>query len=79
MCPSKVSNVRLRPGVQALVLTGGAGSKGTINWPGTAHSGIYPRAKIRKFGGPRSYPPTPRGRLLEGQHPVEGAWFFIPL
>ena len=31
-------------------LTGGGGSKGTINWPETAHSAIWPRAKMSKFG-----------------------------
>ncbi len=35
-----------RPGDQAGSFTGGGGSKGTIIWPGTAHSAIWPRAKM---------------------------------
>ena len=71
--------VWLDPGDGVLLLTGAAGSKGTTNWPETAHSAIWPRAKMYKIGalGPPS--PTPRRRPPEGQHPDEGALFFYTL
>ena len=47
MCSNDIYHVffRLWPGDRAGSYTGGGGSKGTINWPETEHSGICPRAK----------------------------------
>ena len=62
---------------RALVL-GGWRSKGTTNWPETAHRAIWPRAKMYKFGSPRSRPlPTPDVGLWRGSIQLKGHCFFI--
>ena len=58
--------------------TGGRRSKGTTNWPETAHRAIWPRAKMYKFGRPRSRPlPAPDVGLWRGSIQLKGHCFFI--
>ena len=62
---------------RALVL-GGWRSKGTTNWPETAHRAIWPRAKMYKFGSPRSRPlPHSDVGLWRGSIQLKGHCFFI--
>ena len=57
---------------------GGGGPKGTTNWPETAHSAIWPRAKNGKIGVPRSLPPFfPEVGLWVGSIQMKGHVFFI--
>ncbi len=62
------------------VLTGGGGSKGTINWPGTVHSFAFPEendVEKRLFLALGPPPPLPEVGLRGVSIQLKGHGYFI--